>query len=151
EARSLDAHGVEIGSHCAKAPGLLLDPFDQRRPVALAAKPLLDPEELDEQHGHPDLADNSADYRLIVTQRDGEAAIFLLAHFFGVVANETAKDRPLGLSNRALDGNRRHASAHRHVYRGFRELGIEAALIEFSDQRPLQFVAVVEEGDAERK
>src|SRR5206468_1254628 len=106
EARSLDAHGVEIGPHCAKAPGLRLDPFDQRRPVALAAKPLLDPEELDEQHGHPDLADNSADYRPIVTQRDVQAAIFLLDYLFGVVATETAKDRPLVLSNRALDGNR---------------------------------------------
>src|SRR5205823_11931307 len=136
EARSLDAHGVEVGSHCAEAPGLLLDPFDQRRPVALAAKPLLDPEELDEQLGHPDLADNSADDRLMVTQRDGEAAIFLLPHLFGVVANEAAKDRALGLSNRVLDGNRRHASAQRDVHRGFRELAIEAALIEFSDQRP---------------
>src|SRR5260370_18452105 len=43
------------------------------------------------------------------------------------------------------------ASAHRHVDRRFRELRIEAALIEFSDQRPFQFVAFVEEGDAERK
>src|SRR5207302_6827208 len=131
EARSLDAHRVEVGSHCAKAPGLLLNPFDQRRSVALAAKPLLDPEELDEQHSHPDLADNSADYRLMVTQRDGEAAIFLLPHLFGVVANEIAKDRALGLSNRALDGNRRHASAHRDVHRGSREFGMEAALMDF--------------------
>src|SRR5471032_1725285 len=31
--------------------------------------------------------------------------------------------------------------AHRHVHRGLCELGVEAALIEFGDQRPLQLVA----------
>src|ERR1700746_658363 len=41
--------------------------------------------------------------------------------------------------------------AHRHVDRGFWELNVEAALIEFGHQRTLQFVALVEEGDAERK
>src|SRR4030081_488364 len=40
---------------------------------------------------------------------------------------------------------------HRHVYRGLRELRVEAALIEFSDQRAFQLVALVEEGDAEGK
>jgi len=43
------------------------------------------------------------------------------------------------------------ASAQRHIYRRFREFRVEAALIELSHQRPLQFVALVEEGDAERK
>src|SRR6267378_1435913 len=50
EVRSLDAHGVEIGSHCSKPPSLLLDRLDQCRSVTLSTKPLLDPEELDEQH-----------------------------------------------------------------------------------------------------
>src|SRR4030081_3738355 len=40
---------------------------------------------------------------------------------------------------------------HRHVFRGSRELRVEAALIECSDQRAFQLVALVEEGDAEGK
>src|SRR5471030_2161041 len=43
------------------------------------------------------------------------------------------------------------SSAHRHVHRRLRELRVEAALIEFGNQRPFQFVAFIEEGDAERK
>ena len=46
---------------------------------------------------------------------------------------------------------RRVVSSKRHVHRGFRQLRIEAALIEFGDQRPFQLVAFVEEGDAEGK
>src|SRR6185437_2263543 len=42
-------------------------------------------------------------------------------------------------------------SAQRHVHRRFRQLDIEAALVELGDQRPFQFVAFVEEGEAERK
>src|SRR5437879_143271 len=108
EARSLRAHRVEIGSYRPKPPGLLFDLFDQCRPVPLSTKPLLDPEELDEQHGHPDLTNNSADDCPIVTQRDGEAAIFLLPHLFAVIANQSDKDRTLGLSNRTLERNGRH-------------------------------------------
>src|SRR6266566_4359892 len=36
-----------------------------------------------------------------------------------------------------------------HVDRRFRQLGIEAALIEFGHQRPLQLIAFVQKGDAE--
>src|SRR5206468_4236885 len=39
----------------------------------------------------------------------------------------------------------------RHVHRRLRQFLVEAALIEFGHQRPLQLVALVEEGDAERK
>src|SRR5690242_19792153 len=39
--------------------------------------------------------------------------------------------------------------AQRHIDGGFRQLGIEAALIELRDQWPLQLVALVEEGNAE--
>src|SRR3954469_23886488 len=41
-------------------------------------------------------------------------------------------------------------SGKRHVDRGLRQFGVEAALVELGNQRPLQFVALVEEGDAER-
>src|SRR5579864_9448603 len=41
------------------------------------------------------------------------------------------------------------SSRQRHVDRRFCQFCIEAALIEFGHQRPLQFVAFVEEGDAE--
>src|SRR6202161_2133130 len=40
---------------------------------------------------------------------------------------------------------------HRHVHRRLREFGVEAALIEFGDQRPFQLVTLVEEGNGERK
>src|SRR5579871_1530538 len=43
------------------------------------------------------------------------------------------------------------ASAQRYVDRRFGKLCVEAALIEFGHQRPLQLVTFVEEGDAERK
>src|SRR5258708_5760222 len=75
ESWSLNAHGVEIGSHRPKPPRLGLDLFDQCGAVALAAKPLLDPEQLDEQYAHPDLTDNAPDDRFLVTQRDAEHAI----------------------------------------------------------------------------
>ena len=37
-------------------------------------------------------------------------------------------------------------SAQRHIHRGLRQFGIEAALIELSHQRPFPFVAFLEEG-----
>src|SRR6202023_2726551 len=43
------------------------------------------------------------------------------------------------------------ASAQRYVDRRFGKLRVEAALIEFGDQRPFQLVTLVEEGDAEGK
>src|ERR1700731_4848586 len=45
----------------------------------------------------------------------------------------------------------RHALRQRHVDRGFSELRVEAALIELSDQRPFQLIALVEERDPEGK
>src|SRR5262245_24058114 len=42
-------------------------------------------------------------------------------------------------------------SAQRHVHRGFRQLHPEAALIELGHDRPLQLVALVEEGEPEGK
>src|SRR5215831_14055963 len=41
------------------------------------------------------------------------------------------------------------ASAERHVHRAFRQLRAKAALIEFGDDRPLQLVALVDEGEPE--
>src|SRR5690349_13665573 len=45
----------------------------------------------------------------------------------------------------------RQRSGEGDIHRRLRELGVEAALIEFRDQRPLQLVTLVEEGDTERK
>jgi len=42
-------------------------------------------------------------------------------------------------------------SAQRHVHRRFRQFRSEATLVELGDDRPLQLVAFVDEGDAEGK
>src|SRR5580700_5601163 len=108
ETRRLKTHRVDIGLRGPKTSRLVFNRPYQLCPVVLAAKLLLDPEELDEQHRRPDFADDAADDRTLVAQRDGEAAIFLLPHLFGVIADQPAEHRALGRSNRALDGNRRH-------------------------------------------
>src|ERR1700759_2693606 len=151
EARRLKAHRVYVGLSRAEAPRLIFDRLDQPRPVVLAPQLLLDPEELDEQHRGPDLSDDAADDLVPLTQGNGEALVLLLPHLLGIVTDQSVEHRLLGLSDGALDGDFRHGLAQRHIDRGFRELCIEAALIEFRHQRPLQLVALVEEGDAEGK
>src|SRR3989442_3286882 len=65
-----------------------------------------------------------------------------LPGFFGLVLELIAIASP-GRSNCAL--------AQRDVHRGFGKLGVEAALIEFGDDRPFQLIALVEKRDAERE
>src|SRR3954469_11596528 len=80
EARRLKAHRVQIGPGRSKTPGFVLDRRDQPCPKIPAAKLLLDPEKLDEQHCGPDFPYNSADDLAAFAQRDGEALVFLLPH-----------------------------------------------------------------------
>src|ERR1700730_12978595 len=87
EARRLEAHRVDVGVRRAEAPRLVLDRLDQLRPVVLAAQLLLDPEQLDEQNGGPDLSDDAADDLVSLTQRDGKALVLLLSHLLGVVTD----------------------------------------------------------------
>src|ERR1700759_4940121 len=151
EARRLEAHRVDVGVRRPEAPRLVLDRLDQLRPVILAPQLLLNPEQLDEQDSGPEFSDDTPDDLVSLTQGDGKALVLLLPHLLGVVTDQSVEHRLLGLSNGALDGDFRHGLAQRHIDRGFREFGIEAALIEFRHQRPLQLVALVEEGDAEGK
>src|SRR5216683_7818476 len=151
EAGRLKTHRVQIGPRGPKAPGFVFNRLYQLCSVVLATKLLLHPEQLYEQHRGPDLPDNSADDLVAVSQRDGEALVFLLAHLLGVVAEEPAEHRLLGLSDGALDRNGRHRLAQRHVHRALGQLRVEAALIELSYQGPLQLIAFVEESDAEGK
>src|SRR5262245_30092607 len=58
---------------------------------------------------------------------------------------------PLELELMAAALPRESRSGQRDVDRGFGELGVEAALVELGDDRPLELVALVEKGDAERK
>src|SRR5262249_18409831 len=53
--------------------------------------------------------------------------------------------------SRRLPGRHGERSAERHVDCRFRQLRIEAALVELGDQGTLELVALVEEGDAERE
>src|ERR1700730_6773728 len=108
EARRLKAHRVQIGPRGPKTLRFIFNRPDQLCSIVLAAKLPLHPEQLYEQHGGPDLSDNPTDDLVALAQRDGEALVFLLPHLLGVVADQSAEHRPLGLSNRALDGNRRH-------------------------------------------
>src|ERR1700744_3615829 len=149
--RRLEAHRVDIGVSRPEAPRLILDFPDELRAKTLAAKAALQPEKLDEQNCGPDFSNNAADNVVLLTQRDGKPLVFLLAHLLVVVTDQSVKHRFLCLSDGALDGDRRHALAQRNIDRGFRQLRVEAALIEFSHQRPFQFVALVEEGDTEGK
>src|SRR5215472_4472182 len=151
EARRLDAHRVDIGARRPKAPRFVLDRLDQLRPVALSTQPLLQPEELYEQDRGPDFAHDAADDLVTLTQGHGKALVLLLPHLLGVVADQAVEHRLLCLPDGALDSKCRHGLAQRNVDRGLRKLGVEAALVELRHQRPLQFVALVEEGDAEGK
>src|SRR5215218_5669195 len=99
EARRLKTHRIEIGPGSPKTLRFVLNRLDQLRSVILAAKLLLHPEQLNEQHRGPDFADNPADDPVAVAQRDGEALVFLLAHLLGVVTDQSAEHRLLGLSN----------------------------------------------------
>src|SRR5690242_6771055 len=76
EARCLETHRVEIGTGRPELPRLVLDRRDQLRAVILAAKFLLDPEELDEQNRGPDLTDDSADDLAALFQGNREALVF---------------------------------------------------------------------------
>src|SRR5690606_37650110 len=59
---------------------------------------------------------------------------------------------PPGLQNSPpLAGRDENVSTQSHIDRGFAQFDIEAALVEFSDQRSLEFVAFVEERDSEGK
>src|SRR5580693_1651368 len=108
EAGRLNTHRIDVGAHRTEAASLVLDLFDQPRSSAFAAESLVDPEQLDEQHRHPDFADDPADDLFLFTERNGEAAVVLLPHLLFVVADEAAENRALGLADRTLDGNRRH-------------------------------------------
>src|SRR5438552_5859860 len=121
-ARRLKAHRVQIGPRGPKTSRFILDRLDQLGTKILAAILLFHPEELDEQHRGPDFAYNPADDLAAFAQRDGKTLVFLFPHLFGVVTDQPAEHRLLGLTNGALDGNGRHRSAQRHVHRGFGEL-----------------------------
>src|SRR5262245_30383917 len=88
EARRLEAHRIHIRPRRSEFPRFVLERLDQRGAKILAAIFLLDPEQLDEQHGGPDLADNAAYDLAALAQRDGEALVFLLPHLLGVVRSE---------------------------------------------------------------
>src|SRR5579872_6692634 len=110
EAWGLEAHCIHIGVGRTKTPCFILDRLDQLRPETLAAKPLLEPEELDEQHRRPYFTDDTAYDRIIVPQRDRKPLVLLLAHLLGVVSDQTVEHRLLCLADGALDGNLRHAA-----------------------------------------
>src|SRR5512138_680917 len=120
EARRLKAHRIHIRTRRSEFPRLVLDRLDQSRAEILAAIFLLDPEQLDEQHRGPDLANDPADDLAALAEGDREALVFLLPHLLGVVTDEAAEHRLLGLANGALDGELRHGLAERHVDGGFR-------------------------------
>src|SRR5262249_56680277 len=80
EARRLKAHRIHIRPLRPELPCFILERLDQLRAKVLAAILLLDPEQLDEQHRGPDLANNSADDLAALAQRHREALVFLLPH-----------------------------------------------------------------------
>src|ERR1700738_387787 len=85
ETRRLITHCIQkrtFGSDLSRA---VLNRLDHPPPVVLAAKLLLHPEQLYEQHRAPDFTDDPADDRVTFTQRDGEALVLLLPHLFAVV------------------------------------------------------------------
>src|SRR5215472_18845795 len=96
----------------------------------------------------------SADYVLAFPHRDRQRLVVELADMRLVERAEPLEDRA---SRRAMDGfdtNARHdldGSAQCDVHRAFRQLLPEAALIELGDDRPLELVALVEEGEPERE
>src|SRR4029077_2582893 len=108
-------HRVNIGSRGPQTTRLILDCPDQLRSIVLAAQRLLDPEQLDEQHAGPNFPDNPADDLAALAQRNRETLVLLFSHFFVVVTDKPAEHRLLGVSDGALDGNRRHGLAQRDV------------------------------------
>src|ERR1700727_955536 len=108
ETRRLNTHRIDVGAHRTEAASLVLDLFDHPRSSAFATESLVDPEQLDEQHRHPDFADDPADDLFLFKKRDGEAPVLLLPHLLSVLAEEAADNRAFGLADRTLDGNRRH-------------------------------------------
>src|SRR5580698_7679958 len=108
ETRRLNTHRIDVGAQRTEAASLVLNLFDQLGSTAFATESLIDPEQLNEQHRHPDFADNSANDLFLFTERDGETTIVLLPHLLFVVADEAADNRALGLADRTLDGNCRH-------------------------------------------
>src|SRR5882724_8465732 len=77
EARRLKAHRIHIRTRRSELPRFVLECLDQVRATILAAIFLLDPEQLDEQHRGPDLANDSADDLAALAQRDGKALVLL--------------------------------------------------------------------------
>src|SRR5437762_10484668 len=77
EARRLKAHRIHIRPRRSELPRFVLKCLDQVGAVVLATKLLLDPEQLNEQHRGPDLADNAAFDLAALAQRDGKALVFL--------------------------------------------------------------------------
>src|SRR5581483_2557235 len=104
EAWGLEAHRVDVCMGRAETPRFVLDRLDQLRPEALAAKPLLEPKQLDKQHRRPDFTDDSAHDGIFVPQRDGKPLVFLLANLLGVVADQAVEHRLFRLADSALDG-----------------------------------------------
>src|SRR5262249_47845779 len=93
EARRLKAHRIHIRPCRPELPCLVLDRLDQSCPVVLAAKFLLDPEQLDEQYRGPDFAYDAADDFAALTQRHGKTLVLLLPHLLVVVTDEAAEHR----------------------------------------------------------
>src|SRR5438445_7791269 len=112
---------------------LVLDRRDQLRPETLAALLLVDPEVLDEQNRRPEMPDDAADNLAAVFQRDRDTLELLLPELLVVIGAEPGEHSLLGGPNGALDGDGWHGLAERHVHRRFRQLRVEAALIELGD------------------
>src|SRR5215475_15145113 len=83
EARRLKAHRIHIRPRRSEFPRFVLERLDQRGAKILAAIFLLDPEQLDEQHGGPDLADNAPDDLAALAERHRKALVLLLSHLLG--------------------------------------------------------------------
>src|SRR5262245_50267573 len=88
------------------------------------------------------------------TSRSGLRAIArrqpVTARLNGSVGLSLATDLPLMFDDMPkIAASRGPPSAQRHVDRRFRQLLAEAALIELGDDRPLQLVTLVDEGEPE--
>src|SRR6185369_9863097 len=144
EARRLETHRVDMGLDRALPSCLVLDRCDQLRAKPLAALLLVDPEILDEQNRGPEMPDDAADDLAAVLQRDRDALGPLLPELLVIIGTEPGEHSLLGGPNGALDGDGWHGLAKRHVDRRFRQLRVEAALVELGDQGTLELVALVE-------
>src|SRR5947207_10461912 len=131
--RRLETHRVDMSLDRALPSCLVLDRRDQLGPQTLAALLLVDPEILDEQNRGPDMPDDAADDLAAVLQRDRDALDRLLAEVLVVIGAEPGEHSLLGGPNGALDGDGWHDLAERHVDCRFRQLRVEAALVELGD------------------